>query len=482
MAFQLDITDNATTQDTVDTIIKVINKTAKEGFAPELAKALNPEGDKEAYIKRLFEFICDKVNYLEDPKGWEKVVTPAKLFLDAVGDCKKMTTAIAATLKAAGIEPLLKVVSYDGNNWKHIYVIAKVNNKYYTLDPVNKKTFDSEVKHKLAAVYNLAGNFEIMPGTKLSVLGSAPGFDQGLNELCNDMDMVGTHVGAMLGMEPNPNTTGIDLDDLETHFNSKNEGISGMSGLFDKLKNAINKVATVVKKDVSAAETTIKKDANIVISVAKKLGAAPLRGAFLGILLLGKALEDTPIKIHLAAKLAEAWKKDNGKKISDIWTSFGGDPKELKSVISKGASVTLAGIDNQGNYNIEGLGVVTIAAIGAAIAAATPILAVIHKLLNDTGIVKPGSPDDKNISSTISAGASALNADGSIPAGILNKLPKAAGAGVTDISFNTFIKALFLISISPVVPGVFFYVLNFLCLSTISIFLITKSKSYEVQF
>lgn len=467
MAFQLDITDNATTQDTVDTIIKVINKTTLEGFAPQLARALNPNTDKLQYIKRLFDFICENVNYKEDPAGWEKVVTPAKLFLDTQGDCKKMTTAIAAVLKAAGIEPLLKVVSYDGHNWKHIYVITKIDGKYYTLDPVNKKTFDSEVGHKLAAVYNLAGNFEIMPGTKLSVLGSASNdFDKGLSSLCNDMDSI--NLSGMFG--GSSNVCGIDLDEISEHY-SKNIN-PGMSGLLDKLKAAVNRVATVVKTDVNKVVTVVKADVNAITKDAKIVLAAPLRGAFLGLILLGKELEKTPLKMHLALHLAQAWQHDNGKKLSDIWTSFGGKPSELKAVIVKGSGTPIAGI--------EGLGI--IAEVGAALAAAAPILVVVHKLLLDTGILKPGTGLDKAFTTTTNAGIAAHNDDGTLPASITDKLATVKTGGITDVSKNTFIKALFLISISPVVPGILFYALNIACLSVLSIFLITKIKSYENSF
>jgi hypothetical protein len=477
MGFQLDITDNATTQDTVDTIIKVINKTTLEGFAPQLAKALNPNTDKLQYIKRLFDFICENVDYKEDPAGWEKIVTPAKLFLDSKGDCKKMTTAIAAVLKAAGIEPLLKVVSYDGHNWKHIYVITKIDGKYYILDPVNKKTFDSEVTHKLAAVYNLAGNFEIMPGTKLSVLGSTNNdFDKGLANLCNDMDSI--NISGMFG--GSSNVCGIDLDELSEHY-SKNIN-PGMSGLLSKLKAAVQRVATVVKTDVNKVVTEVKKDVNAITKDAKIILGAPLRGAFLGLILLGKALESTPLKMHLAAMLAQAWQKDNGKRLSDIWTSFGGKPEELKSTIAKGASVTLSGIEDNGDFNIEGLGIVALATVGAAMAAAAPILVVIHKLFSDMGILKPGTGLDKALSTVTNAGIAAHNDDGTLPASITDKLATVKTGGITDVSKNTFIKALFLISISPVVPGILFYALNIACLSVLSIFLITKIKSYENSF
>lgn len=473
MAFQIDIKDNATTQDTVNAIIEVINKTSKEGFVPELAKAFNPNGSKLEYIKRLFDFICNKVDYEMDPPGWEKIYTPAKLFLTAKGDCKKMTTAIGAVLKAAGIEPLLKVITYDGASWAHIYIIAKINEKYYILDPVNNKRFDSEINHKLAAVYNLAGNFKIMPGNKLSILGSRNNnslfnsFNDGINDLSGDLDSASSSVGSMFGMSET-SLSGPEIEDILAHFETTlSPGLSGMGKLkiLSKLKNALTKV----------------------VKVGVKVSAAPMRASVLGIILLGKALEHSPLKMNLAHNLAKTWQADNGKKLSDLWTKFGGDPKQLKATISKASSTQLAGILPNGDFNISGMGVVTLAAVGAALVAAAPIIASLQKAMKDAKVLKEGSAVDNALSATTAAGVDALNDDGSIPGSVTDTL-NASGVtnleksgGITDLSFNTLIKSLFLICISPIVPGVSFYLLNFICISVVILYL-TKSLKYEIRF
>lgn len=482
MAFQLDIKDNATTQDTVNAIIEVINKTSKEGFVPELAKAFNPTGSKVEYVKRLFDFICNKVDYEMDPPGWEKIYTPAKLFLSAKGDCKKMTTAIASVLKAAGIEPLLKVITYDGYNWAHIYVIAKINEKYYILDPVNNKRFDSEISHKRAAVYNLAGNFKIMPGTKLSILGSngSPfkSFNEGINDLAGDMDAVGCNISGMISGSGG-GMSGAEIDDVLNHFDVNiSPGLSGIGKkkLKDKLKNSLKNVAA-----------GIKKVGGKVLKVGVKVSAAPARAAILGIILLGKATEHTPLKMKFADNLAATWQKDNGKKLSELWTKFGGDPKQLKATIVKGSGTQLAGIMPNGDLNISGMGVVTLAAVGAALVAAAPILATIHKAMKDAKVVKEGSAVDTALAKATEASIDGLNDDGSLPGSVTDKLTESGvsniekSGGITDFSFNTFIKALFLVLISPIVPGITFYILNLVCLTVIMIYLFTKPSKYEIQ-
>jgi hypothetical protein len=93
------------------------------------------------------------------------------------------------------------------------------------------------------------------------------------------------------------------------------------------------------------------------------------RGAFLGILLLGKALQKTPIKINLAKKIKQNW-ATKGNQIKEIWYKMGGEPDILIKQIEKANNAKLSG----------NMGVVATAGIGAAIASATPIILKMVKL------------------------------------------------------------------------------------------------------
>ena len=93
------------------------------------------------------------------------------------------------------------------------------------------------------------------------------------------------------------------------------------------------------------------------------------RGAFLGILLLGKALQKTPIKINLAKKIKQNW-ATKGNQIKEIWYKMGGEPDILIKQIEKANNAKLSG----------DMGFVATAGIGAAIASATPVILKIVKL------------------------------------------------------------------------------------------------------
>lgn len=93
------------------------------------------------------------------------------------------------------------------------------------------------------------------------------------------------------------------------------------------------------------------------------------RGAFLAIILLGKALEHTPIKINLAKKMRDMW-PTKGNQFKELWYKLGGEPDILQTQIEKATRSKLSGV-----------GYVVTAATGASVATATPIIVKIMKIL-----------------------------------------------------------------------------------------------------
>jgi len=159
MAWQVKISDSATVKDTIKLIIETIN-----GYydSPSVLRVGRPIADstnsKRTFIKGVFDYICKNIIYERDSPGHETVTTPGRLLKDGRGDCKKFSVFIGCLFKKAGIPFLLKVVSYDGNTWSHIYVVVPLSrNQYITVDPVNYCQFNQEVQHKRARLYNLKG-------------------------------------------------------------------------------------------------------------------------------------------------------------------------------------------------------------------------------------------------------------------------------------------------------------------------------------
>lgn len=154
--------------------------------------------------------------------------------------------------------------------------------------------------------------------------------------------------------------------------------------LIKKIKAATKKAIERRKNDKHSPK---EKAAHM---IAKQAFAVP-RGAFLGIMLLGKALEKTPIKINIAKRLKEKWGTKK-KQILETWYKLGGEPDILTRQIEKATKSKLSGE----------LGYVVAASTGASIAAASPIIV---KLLN---IVGKGVDFAKKNPKLIAAGKSLL--------------------------------------------------------------------------
>ena len=128
-----------------------------------------------------------------------------------------------------------------------------------------------------------------------------------------------------------------------------------------KLKSAIKKTKQRLKDDKH------KPAEKVAHQLAKQALLIP-RGAFLAIMLLGKALEKTPIKINVGKKVAEVWDKKN-KEIKEFWYKVGGEPDILEQQIKKFKSSKISGE----------LG--SAIAAGGSVAAASPIVVKFLKIV-----------------------------------------------------------------------------------------------------
>ena len=113
-----------------------------------------------------------------------------------------------------------------------------------------------------------------------------------------------------------------------------------------KLKEKVNKAKKGIKEKVNKAKQRRKDDKHKPLEKAEHLLAKEAllipRGAFLAIILLGKALENTFIKINIGKKLAAAYPSQK-KKINEFWYKVGGEPDILESQINKFKQSSVSG-------------------------------------------------------------------------------------------------------------------------------------------
>jgi hypothetical protein len=352
---------NATSSDVVNFIVSEVNKHAQTPFAKMVVQKLsygNPTRDE--FIKRVFDYVCHTVDYLRDPSGKEIIFTPKLLINRARGDCKKQTKLIATILKAAGIEPTLKVISYGGKDWEHIFVTAKNSNgQKIILDPVNDKKFNQEIRHRHGQEFYLNGKKSNIMNDLISM-----GNKNTSNELTSALH---NSTGEILGHCHNAISPNFALRKFDAMHGNVDDYFSHISG-DEYIGKKKHKLKDLVKK-------LVKKGKNV--------GFAPMRAAFLGLLLLGKALEHTPLKLHLSQKLALLYDKDAAQ-INKFWSDFGGDPNVLKKTILKGMKA--GGVHGE-NISGDGIGIVTATTAAAAITTAMPVVIAAVSLLKKSGLL-----------------------------------------------------------------------------------------------
>lgn len=271
--------------------------------------------------ENIWNFLKNNILYLKDPEGYQFIKQPRKFLKDRSGDCKSFSLFTAAVLK--NIYPkaniYLRYASYNDNNIPtHVYTIYQDEKGLIIIDAVYKwfnkqKEYKFKIDYKMK-VYTLAG-----------------------------------------------------IEESET-INGKGR----LKAAIKKAGAAVKAAVTPQKQAQATAPKKLKDKLKGLIKGAvqggKKVGFAPARAAFLGLLELN-------VK-GLASKLSAAAKQDNSKVI-EIWKKVGGDPSQLQKHVEKGSKRKSIGDLEE----IEGIGVVTASSAVAAIAAAAPIIVLFTDML-----------------------------------------------------------------------------------------------------
>lgn len=92
----------------------------------------------EQTLRNVWGFVRSNVRYQADRPGYEKVQSPGALFAGSrKGDCKSLSIAEAALLRALDIPYKYRFASYEtGGDYTHVYVVAKTSKGWVPLDAV----------------------------------------------------------------------------------------------------------------------------------------------------------------------------------------------------------------------------------------------------------------------------------------------------------------------------------------------------------
>ncbi len=421
------VKENATLEDTIDFIHKVVGKTLAQtkGISQRLAGRTLQET-----CSNIWHFVYQNVAYKKDDDGLEQIRSPRRTWRDRKTgvDCDCYSTFISSILTNLQIPHKLRITKYKRDHFQHIYPVVIDGARFITIDCVTDQ-FDYEVPY--SEKKDITMDLQYLDGLHGS----------GLSERGNDLVFDGYSIG--------------ELGKAKAKAKGKKKGF------FKKVISKINKInpATVLLRNGFLAAMKLN-----LFKVASRLKYAYL----------------TPEEATRRGIIADKFQKlvKTREKLENIFTTAGGNPNNLKKAILKGKGnknneVALSGIgflssdasvlymdsstplaqllgpDIYYDENIRGmegfeglgelgeLGVATSAAVAAASGAVAAIAKILKSIGNIFGSNQKGSEDfaegetaaaDKEIVDTpaVSNSSSAALPEISVPAAVPASAPAAA--------------------------------------------------------
>ncbi len=385
--------------DTILLMKEVVSTTLEDTFA--LAKMLEARTEYET-CQNIWNFCFSYLQYTKDEMGKEQVRRPSRTWKDRVAgiDCDCMSVFIGSILTNLKIPFSFRLTKYKSHDFEHVYPIAHTKNGVIILDAVVHK-FNREVPYSTKKDIKM----------ELQYLN---GFDE---EDFNEFEELNEFIENDYPMD----AQGMIVDEAQD--------LEGLRSFFKKAKNKVRKVTRKISIN------NIKKVAKKGIHAINRINPATalLR---LGILAIMKLNIMTVASKLRFAYWSDAEARRNNmdlnkfnqlkrirEKLEKIFFGAGGKTSSLKKAILSGKGnrdrrVVLNGLGevilpiydedqletilgeelireefSGAEDGIDGLGVVATASTGAAITAATGVIASIAALIKKLGdLFKKGSP------------------------------------------------------------------------------------------
>lgn len=365
------VKENATLEDTIAFIHKVVGKTL--GQTKGIAQKLVGKTLRET-CSNIWHFVYENVAYKKDDDGFEQIRSPRRTWKDRKTgvDCDCYSTFISSILTNLRIPHKLRITKYKRDQFQHIYPVVPDGGRLIMIDCVTDQ-FDYEVPY--SEKKDITMDLQYLDGLQGGCLG-----DRG-----NDLVFDGSFSIGELG-----------------------KAKKKKKGLFKKIISKINKInpATVLLRNGFLA--AMKLNLFKVASRIKYAYLTPEEATKRGIL---------PDKFQKLVKTRE--------KLENIFTTAGGNANNLKKAILKGKGnkdnvVALSGIgflssdasvlymdtntplaqllgpdiyydeNVRGMEGFEGFGELGVAT-SAAVAAASGAVAAIAKILSSIGNIFGGN-------------------------------------------------------------------------------------------
>lgn len=395
LAVDTTIKKGAGVSDTVSFIPMVVKKCSwqVEKFVDAHLRGLS----KYEACEKLWYFVKQHIAYKKDERGYEQVRSPRRLIHDATGDCDCFTTFIDTCLSVLNIQTINRITKYKENYFQHIYPIVPVGiGDYITMDCV-VDSFNYEEPYTEKKDYNM--DLQFLDGID----------DEKLSGNVDAQDLFGWN--DEMGELGKGKRKLFQKNKSASAMPEGNQGGQGKKKGFQKFKNIGKRVLNIANK---ANPATALLRAGILASMKLNIMKVPqrLKWAYLS--------ED-----EARQKGADMSKFDRLKKVlykmEQIFYTAGGNPQNLRKAILTGRGnrnkevnglglvdvneINLSGMDENtqlttllgtsvyqdefvnGLEGTEGLG--SAVATGAAVTAATTVMATIATLLKSIGNLFP---------------------------------------------------------------------------------------------
>ncbi len=450
------IIEDGEVNQTVDLMKKVVWKYIDD--TKKIAPLL--KGDSIAQsCDNIWNFLYHHIQYQLDKDGLEQLRRPARSWHERKEgiDCDCFSIFASSILTNMGIPHSFRITKYDRDVYQHVYVIIPLGNRIHIIDPVlskanyekpftQKKDFNMSIDGINVAVLSGPGEqdlYDAVMATHLDGVGlGSMSEEEELNAVYRhllatrnaiaqnpDLISVVEDPKAFLKMldyaikhwnTPNRERALDALSKVEDNLNFKN-GLSGIDDDWDDMDNDEDEELLgrwFKRKNKGKRRGFFKFVRNAVKKVGK--GLLKLKKPFIrfnpltitaraGFLLalkfnikkMGSRLKWAYASKQQAAKhrISESHRQRARKalvRVEKIFVSkLYGKRSALKKAILKGRAGNLNGIVEE-DQELDGLGFITTAGVGAMVAAATPVIVKVIKVLKSSGLMKKNESEKIN--------------------------------------------------------------------------------------
>lgn len=130
------------TRDTLKIMAGLVREARVHPAIRRLSVTLTQHLPNKSYIdevRAVFEYVRDRVRYVQDINGVERLENPVSLLETMAGDCDDMCTLLAALLESIGHPCRFCAAGYCApGQYEHVFLETRIGSRWIALDPTEE--------------------------------------------------------------------------------------------------------------------------------------------------------------------------------------------------------------------------------------------------------------------------------------------------------------------------------------------------------